>query len=108
MKKKNSTAQLKKANFKKKFLKDSKINRLYIIFRNELYSQIKNQKFCIGVSGGPDSLALAFLSKVYSIELGNKFVALIIDHNLRKQSAAEARKVKTILSKHNPSMKEAY
>ena len=100
MKKKNSTAQLKKANFKKKFLKDSKINSLYIIFRNELYSQIKNQKFCIGVSGGPDSLALAFLSKVYSIELGNKFVALIVDHNLRKESKSEAQKIKKNLIKH--------
>ncbi len=100
MKKKNSTAQRKKVKFDNKYLGDPKIKRIYLTFKKQLYSQIKNQKFCIGVSGGPDSLALAFLGKIFSKEFNSKFIALIIDHNLRKQSAIEARKVKKILTKH--------
>ena len=100
MKKKNSTAQQKKAKFDNKHLSDLKIKKVYLTFKKQLYSQIKNEKFCIGVSGGPDSLALAFLCKIFSKEFNSKFIALIIDHNLRKQSATEAQKVKIILTKH--------
>ena len=100
MKKKNSTVQRKKVKFDNKHLKDPKIKKVYSTFKKQLYSQIKNEKFCIGVSGGPDSLALAFLGKVFSKEFNSKFIALIIDHNLRKQSGIEARKVKKILTKH--------
>ena len=100
MKKKNSTAQRKKVKFDNKHLNDPKIKKVYLTFKKQLYSQIKNEKFCIGVSGGPDSLALAFLGKVFSKEFNSKFIALIIDHNLRKQSGIEARKVKKILTKH--------
>ncbi len=100
MKKKNSTAQRKKVKFDNKQLNDPKIKKVYLTFKKQLHSQIKNEKFCIGVSGGPDSLALAFLCKIFSKEFNSKFVALIIDHNLRKQSGIEARKVKIILTKH--------
>ena len=100
MKKKNSTAQRKKVKFDNKHLNDPKIKKVYLTFKKQLYSQIKNEKFCIGVSGGPDSLALAFLCKIFSKEFNSKFIALIIDHNLRKQSGTEARKVKKILTKH--------
>ena len=100
MKKKNSTVQQKKVKFDNKYLEDPKIKKIYLTFKKQLYSQIKNEKFCIGVSGGPDSLALAFLGKVFSKEFNSKFIALIIDHNLRKQSGIEARKVKKILTKH--------
>ena len=100
MKKKNSTAQRKKVKFDNKHLNDPKIKKVYLTFKKQLYSQIKNEKFCIGVSGGPDSLALAFLCKIFSKEFNSKFIALIIDHNLRKQSGIEARKVKIILTKH--------
>jgi len=100
MKKKNSTAQRKKVKFDNKHLNDPIIKKVYLTFKKQLYSQIKNEKFCIGVSGGPDSLALAFLCKIFSKEFNSKFIALIIDHNLRKQSATEAQKVKIILTKH--------
>jgi len=100
MKKKNSTARRKRVKFDNKHLNDPKIKKLYLTFKKQLYSQIKNEKFCIGVSGGPDSLALAFLCKIFSKEFNSKFIALIIDHNLRKQSGIEARKVKIILTKH--------
>jgi len=100
MKKKNSTVQRKKVKFDNKHLNDPKIKKVYLTFKKQLYSQIKNEKFCIGVSGGPDSLALAFLCKIFSKEFNSKFVALIINHNLRKQSGIEAREVKIILIKH--------
>ena len=100
MKKKNSTVQQKKVKFDNKHLDDPKIKKVYLAFKKQLHSQIKNEKFCIGVSGGPDSLALAFLCKIFSKEFNSKFVALIIDHNLRKQSGNEAEKVKIILIKH--------
>ena len=100
MKKKNSTAQRKKVKFDNKHLNDPKIKKVYLTFKKQLYSQIKNEKFCIGVSGGPDSLALAFLAKVFSIEFNSKFIALIVNHNLRKQSGFEAQKVKKILHKN--------
>jgi len=99
MKKKNSTVQRKKVKFDNKHLKDPKIKKVYLTFKKQLYSQIKNEKFCIGVSGGPDSLALAFLCKIFSKEFNSKFIALIIDHNLRKESHQEALKVKEILGK---------
>jgi tRNA(Ile)-lysidine synthase len=94
------TAHQKKVKLENKYLKDPKIKRIYLTFKKQLYSQIRNEKFCIGVSGGPDSLALTFLGKIFSKEFNTKFIALIVDHNLRKQSAAEARKVKKILIKH--------
>ena len=53
------------------------------------------------MSGGPDSLALAFLSKIYSIK--NKLVVkfFIVDHKLRKESSQEAKKVKNLLKALN-------
>ena len=71
MKKKNSTAQQKKVKFYNKYLEDPKIKKVYLAFKKQLCSQIKNEKFCIGVSGGPDSLALAFLSKIFFADKNN-------------------------------------
>ena len=39
--------------------------------------------FAVAVSGGPDSLALAFLSKIYAIQNGLKVNIFIVDHKLR-------------------------
>ena len=100
MKKKNSTAQPTKLNLKNKYLKDPLIKKIYQHFKINLLLHIKNEKFCIAVSGGPDSLSLAYLSKVFSNEFNCKFVALIVDHNLRKNSDKEAKKVKKILTQH--------
>jgi len=49
MKKKNSTVQRKKVKFDNKYLKDPKIKKVYLAFKEKLYSQIKNEKFCIGM-----------------------------------------------------------
>ena len=45
MKKKNSTAQQKKVKFDSKHLKNPKNEKVYLAFKKQLYSQIKNEKF---------------------------------------------------------------
>jgi tRNA(Ile)-lysidine synthase len=47
----------------------------------------------VGVSGGPDSLALLLLLDVWARQRGGSVVALTVDHGLRADSAAEACKV---------------
>ena len=78
MRKKNSSVQRKKVKFDNKYLKDPKIKKIYLTFKKQLYSQIKNEKFCIGVSGGPDSLALAFLCKIFSKEFNSKLIVFYL------------------------------
>ena len=77
-------------------LKNKKITQIYKRFEKSI--DIK-ERFIVAVSGGPDSLALAFLAKIYSIKkkIESKFV--IIDHKLRKESSKEAKSVQKILKK---------
>jgi len=98
MKRKNLIAR-KKVKNNKLLLKDSKILNFYTKFKSLVYRDIKNKSFALAVSGGPDSLCLAYFSKIYSLEFGNKIHVLIVDHNLRKESYKEALKVKEILRK---------
>ena len=81
-------------------LKDPKIKNTYKEFKRniELYP---SKKYLISVSGGPDSLALVFLSKIYSIEKNIKFYYLIIDHKIRTESTKEAALIKKNLKKYN-------
>ena len=55
------------------------------------------------MSGGSDSLCLAYFSKVYSSEFKNKIHVLIVDHKLRADSKNEAAKVKRILKSYDLS-----
>ena len=73
---------------------NKKIKHLFNLFEKEL--RIK-EKFSVAVSGGPDSLALAFLAKVYSIKNKLAIKFFIVDHKLRKESTDEAKKVKKLL-----------
>ena len=77
-------------------LKNKRINYIYKNFEKSLNI---DQNFIVGVSGGPDSLALAFLSKLYSIKKNLKSRFFIVDHKLRKESTKEAKSVKKILKK---------
>ena len=81
-----------------KLLKDKfdhkRINKIYKNFEKSLNL---NQNFVVAVSGGPDSLALAFLAKIYSIKKKLKARFLIIDHKLRLNSTVEANSVKKVL-----------
>ena len=82
----------KTALIKKDYLKKS-----YKKFKNIIFNNIKKESFAIAVSGGPDSLCLAYFSKIYKSEFKNKMHVLIIDHKLRKESRQEASNVKKIL-----------
>ena len=46
-------------------LKDSRTLQIYKKFEKNLPNK---KKFIVAVSGGPDSLALSFLAKIYSIK----------------------------------------
>ena len=100
MKRKNLIVK-KKADNKKIQLKDKKIYNFYNKFKSIISKNVNNKSFAIAVSGGSDSLCLAYFSKKYSREFGNKIHALIVNHNLRKESKKEALKVKSILKKRD-------
>ena len=53
----------------------------------------------VAVSGGPDSLALAYLTKCYSLKHKIKVKYYIVNHKLRKESSVEAEMVKKVLRK---------
>ena len=57
----------------------------------------KNNRFVVGISGGPDSLALASITNLINKEKNYKFYFAIVDHGIRKNSGNEAQKVKKIL-----------
>jgi len=81
-------------------LKNKKINKIFKEFKNYLDKNgEKKNKIGVAISGGPDSLTLAFLTKCYSLiyKLDVKF--FIVDHKLRKNSSKEAKLVKLFLRK---------
>jgi tRNA(Ile)-lysidine synthase len=82
----------------KKKLLDKKVNKLLNSFEKEFDIQ---DKFIVAISGGPDSMALAFLTKIYSIKNKVNCKYFIVDHKLREESTQEAKKVKKILNKFN-------
>ena len=53
----------------------------------------------MAVSGGPDSLALAYLTKCYSLKNKIKVKYYIVNHKLRKEASLEAEIVKKVLKK---------
>tara|TARA_B100000963_G_scaffold62442_1_gene50490 strand:- start:564 stop:1592 length:1029 start_codon:yes stop_codon:yes gene_type:complete len=93
---KNLSVKIRIPKVLKNKLKNKKINQIYNKFSK---SANINENFIVAVSGGPDSLALAFLSKIYSIQKKLKVKFYIIDHGLRAESTIEAKYVKKILNK---------
>ncbi|MCR5225565.1 MAG: tRNA lysidine(34) synthetase TilS [Alphaproteobacteria bacterium] len=65
------------------------------IFCNDTYG-IRFSKICVGVSGGADSLALLFFTKKWADAHNVNLYCVTVDHQLRKESAEEARFVKDI------------
>ena len=94
---KNLSAKIKIPRILKDKLNNKKINQIYDKFENSLNI---NESFAVAVSGGPDSLALAFLSKVYSLKKNITSKFFIIDHKLRSGSTNEAKLVKKTLKQH--------
>ena len=79
-----------------KHLNSKKISKAFEEFSNSL---IVKENLAVAVSGGPDSLALAYLAKCYSIKNKIKVRYFIVDHKLRKESSQEAKTVKSLLNK---------
>jgi len=77
-------------------LKDKETFQIYKKFEKDLNL---NQDFIVGVSGGPDSLALSYLSKIYSIKNHLNVKYFIVDHKLRSNSTKEAKFVKLLFKK---------
>ncbi len=95
---KNLNATIKIPKLLKKNLTNLRINKIYNSF--EKYFKIK-ENFVVAVSGGPDSLALAFLAKIYSLKYKIVSKFFIVDHRLRPESTNEAKLVKNILKKYS-------
>ena len=91
---KNLSVRKKIPKIYKSRLLNKRVNQIFKKFEKTF--KIDNN-FIVAVSGGSDSLALAFLTKVYALKknLNPKYV--IVDHKLRKESTYEANKVKKIL-----------
>ena len=93
---KNLSAKNKKHKEILKHLNTKKISKVFKEFSNSL---IVKEDLAVAVSGGPDSLALAYLAKCYSIKNKINVRYFIVDHRLRKESSLEAKTVKNILNK---------
>ena len=96
MSRKNLSVKIKIPKLLNSKLKNRRISKIYKKFEKTLDI---NENFIVAVSGGPDSLALAFLCKIYAVKkrLVSKF--FIVDHKLRNNSTKEAKLVKKILNK---------
>ena len=93
MSRKNSSVNLKNG------FKDYKdLSGIFLSFKKKLDS-LKKKKYLVAVSGGPDSLALVALTKAYTFFKKTRFYYLLVDHNIRKNSSQEAKKVKNLLKK---------
>ena len=79
--------------YKSKIL-NHKVNKIFKKFEKSFKI---DTNFIVAVSGGADSLALAFLTKVYALKKNLNPRYFIVDHKLRKESTYEAYKVKRIL-----------
>ncbi len=95
---KNLSVKIKIPKNLNKKLNNKKIIQIYRKFEKSLNI---NSNFIVAVSGGPDSLALAFLAKIYSIKKKVNSNFFIIDHRLRTESTKEAKAVRQVLKKHS-------
>jgi tRNA(Ile)-lysidine synthase len=93
---KNLNAQNKKHKKILSQLNQEKIYKIYSEFSSSL--NIKKD-LAVAVSGGPDSLALAYLAKCYSLKNKIKVKYYLVNHKLRKEASLEAEWVKKILKK---------
>ena len=97
MKRKNLAANKKVK--KNKLVQDSKIIKIYSKFEKIISRNTKGESLALAVSGGADSLCLAYFGRLYSLKFKKKIHVLIVDHKLRKSSSQEATKVSKMLKK---------
>ncbi len=87
---KNLSVTNKTHNLINRTLKNTKLKNLFLKFSKNLNL---NSSFAVGVSGGPDSLALAYLCKVYALKFGikQKFYIILTWRGAKPKSNIQAR-----------------
>jgi len=98
MKKKSLSVKKKTHNQLLSYLKNPLINKIYKKFDSYIKLNLNKSNFAVAVSGGADSLALVYFSKCYSILNNTNIKYYHVDHRLRKESFAEAKKLRNYLN----------
>ena len=93
MKKRNLSAAKRIHKFYLDKLKNPQIKKIYLEFERNLGS-FNLANFSIAISGGIDSMALAFLAKCHSIKRKQNHLYFTVDHKLRSTSTNEAIQTK--------------
>ena len=83
----------------KKILNHLNKKKIFKVFKEFSSSLNVKDSLAVAVSGGPDSLAMAYLAKCYSLKNNLKIKYFMVDHKLRKESSLEAKTVNFILNK---------
>ena len=89
----------------KNVIQDKKFFTIYSKLKSVLSKNKSNGSLAVAISGGPDSMALAFLSSKLMDEKKLKVYFLLVDHGIRKNSGNEAQKVKSLLKKRGIDLK---
>ena len=79
-------------------LKDKELSKIYKNFEKFLKDR-KINSFTVSLSGGPDSLALAYFSKCFQLINNKKVYYVHIDHKIRKNSTKEAKHLKYFIKR---------
>ena len=89
----------------KKFFDHLRNQKILKVFKEFSISLKTEENIAVAVSGGPDSLSLAFLAKAFALKNRVNVKCFIVDHKLRKESTSEAKLVKNILKKDDITCK---
>ncbi len=95
MKRKNLNA----AKLKDFITHDPRILPIYLRLKSVLSKNKIKDSFLVAVSGGPDSMALSFLSQQLVNEKKRRIYFVLVDHGIRKNSNKEATKTRKLLKK---------
>ena len=101
MKRKNSNAVKPESTI----LQDNQIFKIYNKLNLVLLRKNRVKSFVVAVSGGPDSMALAYLANLLAIKKKQKAFFVLVDHGIRKNSQKEALKVKKLLKQKGINLK---
>ena len=87
MKKKSLSAKKTIHKSLHNYLKYNRVKKVFNGFKNHLNNFVsKKNKIGVAISGGPDSLALAYLTKCYLLINRSDSKFFIVNHGLRKES----------------------
>ena len=78
--------------------------KFFVLLNKNLIIE-NNPTIAVAVSGGPDSMGLVFLLNDWCKLINGNLIALIVNHNLRKNSLEEATSTQNILKKKKLNLK---